>query len=126
MSKRIVLVGHCGPDTSMLKSALRSVAPEAVIAVADSEEELARLAPGSDLLLVNRVLDGDFGVSEGLELAGRHPGPAFMLVSDYAEAQARAEAAGARPGFGKRQLRSELMRSRVRAALGLDGASGER
>ncbi len=120
MSKRIVLVGHCGPDVSMLRSALRSMLPEARIEVADSDEALARLAPGSDLLLVNRVLDGDFEVAEGLELLPRYgEAAAFMLVSDLPEAQARAEREGARPGFGKRQLRGEVMRSRVKAALGL-------
>lgn len=120
MSKTIVLVGHCGPDVSMLRSALRSVVPEAKVEVANSGEALAKLAPGSDLLLVNRVLDGDFEVAEGMGLLGKvGAGPAFMLVSDLPEAQARAEAAGARPGFGKRQLRSELMRERVRGALGL-------
>lgn len=119
MSKTIVLVGHCGPDASMLRSALRSMLPEARVEVANSDAALERLAAGSDLLLVNRVLDGDFSVGEGLELLEKRGGAAFMLVSDIAEAQVRAEAAGARPGFGKRQLRGDVMRSRVLAALGL-------
>lgn len=123
MSKTIVLVGHCGPDVSMLRSALRSMLPEARIEVANTAADLARVGPASDLLLVNRVLDGDFGVAEGIQLLPAFAtGPAFMLVSDLPEAQEAAERAGARPGFGKRQLRGELMRSRVLAALGLSAA----
>lgn len=121
MSKTIVLVGHCGPDNSMLRSALRSLLPDAKVETAGSDAALDKLAGQSDLLLVNRVLDGDFDVAEGLELFPRRGSAAFMLISDLPDAQARAEAAGARPGFGKRQLRGEIMRSRVLAALGLPG-----
>ncbi len=61
-----------------------------------------------DLVLVNRIFDGDG--SKGIELIraikadphlARTP---VMLVSNYAEAQAEAKELGALPGFGKGDL----------------------
>lgn len=128
MSKTILLVGHCGPDMSMIRSALRSFLPDAVFTVANDERKLASLAAESDLLLINRVLDGAFTVNGGLDLLERFAKdgaktPAVILVSDIDEAQKEAERRGARPGFGKRALRSEATRERVLAALGLEDSA---
>jgi hypothetical protein len=42
-----------------------------------------------------------------------------MLVSNYAEAQAAAVAAGAVPGFGKREIGQPRVAQLIREALGL-------
>jgi hypothetical protein len=119
-SSTILLVGHCGPDAFMLRSAVRSIAPDAAIHMVDDDGELTRRLQGADLVLVNRVLDGDFPARDGVGLiAALAPtSPArFMLVSNYPEAQARAEAAGAVPGFGKADTRTEETRRRIESAL---------
>lgn len=130
MKKTIALVGHCGPDASMIRSAIRTFLPEAQFVTVNDDRGLAEAAASSDLLLVNRVLDGRFAVETGGELLQslRRAGvqTAFMLVSDIPEAQAEAERLGARKGFGKRQLRGEAMQTRLMEALqqaaGADGS----
>lgn len=106
-------VGHCGPDTWMLKATVERAADgRSGFEAFDDEKALrARLETGDDavVLLVNRKLDGWFDATDGIELlssvlAVRRPRTATVLVSDLADAQAAAEAAGARPGFGKRAL----------------------
>jgi hypothetical protein len=42
-----------------------------------------------------------------------------MLVSNYAEAQAAALAAGAAPGFGKREIGTPKVKELLRSALSL-------
>lgn len=121
MSKAtVLLVGHCGPDAYMLRSAVRSIAPEAEIHMIDDESRLPDLLGSADLVLVNRVLDGRFASDDGVGLIASLSSDAparFMLVSNYPDAQSRAEAAGALPGFGKSDMRSEQTRSRIVAAL---------
>jgi two-component system chemotaxis response regulator CheY len=123
-AKRIVLVGHCGPDGFALKSALQSFAPGAVVESVGDEEAASRAALASDLLVVNRLLDGEFDVPSGVELirqlALRGVAARLMLVSNFRDAQEEAEAAGAVPGFGKRDLYAEATRRKVRDSLGLD------
>lgn len=123
-AKRIVLVGHCGPDSFALRSAMQSFVPGAVVESADSQEEAEAAAVSSDLLVINRVLDGDFATPSGVELirtlALQGVGARLMLVSNFADAQHEAEAAGAVPGFGKRGLYAEDTRRRIREALLLD------
>lgn len=115
--KTVALVGHCGPDTFALRSAIRSALPGAEVVSVQDEKSLA--ATDADLLLVNRVLDGRFHDGSGLKLIERlaSAGPAVMLVSNYPDAQAAAEQAGAAPGFGKSELYSDQMKQRLRDAL---------
>jgi len=104
----IVLVGHCGPDAHLLKSVIMRALPGVPIVSADDAETLEqRTVPGA-ILLVNRVLDGDFSDDQGIELIRRmrnraNP-PAMMMISNYESAQAEAVGAGAMPGFGKSKL----------------------
>jgi two-component system, chemotaxis family, chemotaxis protein CheY len=121
----IVLVGHCGPDFYALRSAVSRAVPGSEIVSADDNERLAEALPRADLLLVNRVLESGFGVEHGTELIAavsrQHAGPVrWMLISNYPEAQASAEAAGALPGFGKRDIYADETRRRIRGALGLE------
>jgi two-component system, chemotaxis family, chemotaxis protein CheY len=115
--KTVALVGHCGPDMFALRSAIRSALPGAQVVSVQDEKMLA--ATGADLVLVNRVLDGRFEDESGLKLIERlgGAGPAVMLVSNFPDAQAAAEQAGALPGFGKRELYSDAMKQRLRTAL---------
>lgn len=116
----IVLVGHCGPDSFMLRNVAQRAVPGAKIESADDPEALRAAAAGADLLLVNRVLDTDVGYASGIDLIrdlapGSHA--AMMLVSNYPDAQAQAEAAGAAPGFGKRDAYARETAERIRGAV---------
>jgi hypothetical protein len=119
-----VLIGHCGPDSFLLRNAVRRAVPGATIAVADDDQALRPHLQRDRVLLVNRVLDGSFGAESGIELiaklAGYAPAPVMMLVSNYADAQDIAVAVGAVRGFGKRDVNSahtaELLAAAARAA----------
>ena len=122
MSKRIVLVGHCGPDASYLRMAVARVKRDLIVSMADDERELWReIEQGAELLLLNRVLDYGFEQTEGAALIAhlrtQFPELKTMLVSNYPDAQVEAVAAGALPGFGKRELGSEKVTKLLREAL---------
>jgi CheY-like chemotaxis protein len=122
-TKRVVLVGHCGPDSSFLRIAVSGAAREAQILMADDQSDLQRvLEQGADLLLLNRQLDWGFTAHTGVELIhslrAKHPQVKMMLVSNYPEAQAEAVAAGAVPGFGKREIGTQRVKDVIREALG--------
>ena len=129
MSKRrnLVLVGHCGPDVILLSTAVNRLVPEAAIHVVRDPEGLASHLTPESVLLVNRVLDGAFTTTSGIELIQevleRDAPPVTILVSDLAEAQANAEAVGARPGFGKRQLYDERTGRILRDAVASERAA---
>lgn len=121
----------------MLRNAVRAAVPEAVFEAANDRASLAARLGRADLVLVNRALDGDFDAPDGIELIrqlGRPPEaprageavaasapPAMMLVSNYPEAQASAQAAGAWPGFGKSEVYADTTRDRLRRALAIAG-----
>jgi CheY-like chemotaxis protein len=122
MSKKVVLVGHCGADTSYLKMAVTSALRGATVLAADDSTELdAMLAERVDLLLLNRELGWGFEQTEGIDvirsLRAPHPNLRMMLVSNYAEAQTGAVAAGALAGFGKREIGSARVTQVLREAL---------
>lgn len=99
--------------------------PGATAEFVQDQSDLSKRLAGADLLLINRALDGDFSAADGVELIRRlasagPAGPKMMLVSGYPDAQAAAEAAGAQPGFGKRDLYAAETKRRLRVALGLD------
>jgi hypothetical protein len=118
---RIALVGHCGPDMSYLMLLVKSAAPGATIErinTGSSLQTFTKLAGG--LLLVNRVLDGDFSDDDGIGLIERTlsaGGVRAMLISNYEDAQAAAVRAGALPGFGKRDIGSAKARQALAAAI---------
>ena len=122
MSKKVALVGHCGPDSSFLRIAVSRAAKEAKVLSADDSQALQRvLDDGVDLLLLNRQLDFGFDVEEGVEIIRKlrphYPQVKMMLVSNYPDAQAAAVAAGALPGFGKREIGSPRVSALLREAL---------
>jgi ActR/RegA family two-component response regulator len=102
--------------------AVSSAARGVQVLAADTEEELRQvMAEGVDLVLLNRLLDFGFAEQEGVKLVERlretHPGLKMMLVSNFQEAQAAAVAAGALPGFGKREIGSARVKEVIREAL---------
>jgi DNA-binding response OmpR family regulator len=99
-----------------------------VIAAADREQFTRQTQSDPyDLILVNRILDGD-GTS-GLDLIReRNENPALagtpiMLVSNYPDAQKSAESLGAHPGFGKASLTAGTTRSKLAAVLEPEGGT---
>ena len=124
MSKKVALVGHCGPDSSYLRMAVSKALRDAKVVAADDDSELKQLlADGVDLLLFNRILDYGFKSDEGVEvirqLRAEHPNVKTMLVSNYEDAQDAAIRAGALPGFGKREIGTPRVTQVLREALGL-------
>jgi DNA-binding NarL/FixJ family response regulator len=127
MTKRVVLVGHCGPDSSYLRMAVAAADKSIQVVTADDSEHLVKiLQTHPDLLLLNRELSWGFAESEGVDLIRHlrttHPNVKTMLVSNYPEAQAEAVEAGAYPGFGKREIGSPRVGQVIRDALSLSAA----
>jgi hypothetical protein len=125
MSKKVALVGHCGPDSSFLRIAISRVHKDVQVLSADDGRELNRvLEQGVDLLLLNRQLDFGFEDDEGIamirKLRPHYPAVKMMLVSNYPDAQAAAVAEGALPGFGKRELNTPRVVELIREALALN------
>jgi two-component system, chemotaxis family, chemotaxis protein CheY len=121
--KKVVLVGHCGADSSYLRIAVSSAGAAGIsVVAADDQEALdASLQDSAELVLINRVLDWGFDDQEGIALITRlrqtYPQVKTMLVSNYADAQAAAVAAGALPGFGKREIGTPRVKEILRSAL---------
>jgi hypothetical protein len=123
--KKVLLVGHCGPDSSYLRMSVQKAARDVTVSMADDDADLQKfIRAGVDLLLVNRTLDYGFATEGGAELIKHlrmdHPDLRAMLVSNYPEAQAEAVAAGAIPGFGKRELGTPRVAQLIREALGAE------
>jgi hypothetical protein len=122
MAKKVLLVGHCGPDSNYLRMAIRKAEPSVEIVMADDPQELSSaLEKGVDLVLLNRELGYGFvqplGVDVIKTLKQAMPQQRMMLVSNYPEAQQAAEAAGAIPGFGKREIGTPRVTKLLQDAL---------
>jgi len=108
--EKVMLVGHCGFDAGSLARAVSRVAGDLPVSLINTQQQLDEQADGSTLLLINRILDGRFDARSGVALieqfTGRDDAPAMMLISNFDDAQADAQQAGAMPGFGKAQMDS--------------------
>ncbi|WP_432797702.1 hypothetical protein [Poriferisphaera sp. WC338] len=117
----IVLVGHCGFDAGSLRALAQSAAPNATIITANDDAAFQQYATPTSLFLINRVLGGTFAIANGNDLietlAKQSNSPRMLLISNYPDALAKAEASGARPGFGKAQLHDPIATERIKAAL---------
>lgn len=109
MAKRVLDVGNCGFDHGSIARLLEREFHAEAVAAHDSHEALQEVRSGRySLVLVNRVLDSDG--SSGLDLIETlKSDPAtkdvpVMMITNYAEHQAKAVAAGAEEGFGKSTL----------------------
>ena len=121
----VLLVGHCFPDQMMLKAALRGILGSPTVEKAHSIQELEEHLPGADVALVNRVLDGQFADDSGIGLIEKYAAASqtpLMLISNYPESQAEAEAVGAVPGFGKTAMYAPETAERIKAAMAGAGA----
>lgn len=129
MPKTILLVGHCGPDSSYLRRAIKSAIADVRITSADDNEELAKEVGAADLVLVNRELGYGFDPPTGVEMIrqikSQIPHAKLMLVSNYPEAQQAAAAAGAVPGFGKREIGSHRVTQLLQDAVALRAPAGQ-
>ncbi len=119
---RVIDVGNCGFDHSSLEGLLQKHFQTPCVSVANGAELERELQRGDvALVIVNRVFDADGG--DGLALIGQlkqQPETAalpVMLLSNYADAQEKAVALGALPGFGKSSLRSETTRELLASVL---------
>lgn len=121
MATRILLVGHCGVDGPRLQSELASCLGAADVQRVNSDADLRRACDeGADLLLINREplgLDCADGVELIEQLREQYPDTKLMLVSDYADAQEKAQGAGAVPGVGKSDIGSPKFEKTIRRAL---------
>ena len=122
MSKKIALIGHCGPDSSYLKAIIHKAAKDATILFADSDEELNTvLQQDVDLLLFNRELGYGFSDSLGVNSIARLRASNYkakmMLISNHPDAQEAAVNVGALPGFGKREIGTPRVLKLLQEAL---------
>ncbi len=117
-SPTITLVGHCRPDIFALTAAVRGFIPDADVQTVNDSSGLDQ---PSDLLLVNRILDGQFSDESGIELIRELPegAPPAILLTNFPEHAQAAIEAGAQPGFGKADARTPKAESAIRNALNL-------
>ena len=122
MVKRVLDVGNCGPDHAAIRRLVEGSFDAVVVQAHGAEDALAVLARGVvDLVLVNRKLDRDY--SDGLDVIKQikaSPGGAaapVMMITNYADHQQAAVAAGAVEGFGKLELQSPQTLQKLRQYL---------
>ena len=110
--KRVLDIGNCAPDHSAVRRLIEgNFAGVQVVQAHGADDALAAIKLSDsrpfDLILVNRKLDRDY--TDGLDVikqlqadpvAKRVP---VIMLTNHAEYQAAAVAAGAEPGFGKNQ-----------------------
>lgn len=124
MSKTVLNVGQCRPDTAAIGHFLKSNFGATMISTDLMDDTMQALKDQPiDLVLINRKLDADY--SDGMAILkamkedhalSKIP---VMLVSNFAEWQEKAVEAGAIYGIGKAELATKEATDRVREALGL-------
>ncbi len=122
MSKHVLDVGQCSPDHQAICAFLDQHFNVEITQTDGPEDTLAELhASRYDLVLINRKLDCDD--SDGLEIIKQIKADAtladvsVMLVTNFAEHQDLAVAAGAERGFGKLEYDKPETADRLRAFL---------
>ncbi len=122
---RVLDVGQCDHDHGLLTTLLVDGFGAKVDRAHGLEEAKRALSKASyNLVLVNRQLDGDG--SSGIDVVKAIKTDAdptlsavpVMLISNFADAQEAALAAGAAPGFGKAELKEPRTKARLEAVLG--------
>ncbi len=123
MTKRVLDVGNCVPDHAAIRSLVENHFDAQVLQADEASDALATLrAQPIDLVLVNRKLDCDY--SDGLEVIKQIKRDAelasipCMMITNYAEHQELAVAAGAEVGFGKLEFGQPATREKLRKYLG--------
>ncbi len=121
MKSMILDVGMCGFDGPRIKELLKERIGATVVQAATASEAFEQLDKGRfDLILVNRIFaaNGDSGLKLIQELKSAGTTTPVMLVSDHEDAQAKAAALGAVPGFGKSELEEHQTFQLIQDALG--------
>ncbi len=123
MTKRVLDVGNCGPDFGAISRFLTSNFDCQVDQAHGPDDTLAELRKGDyALVLINRKLDRDY--SDGLEILKQLKADdqlqsvPVMLITNLAEHQDAAVAAGAERGFGKLEFEKAETLEWLRAVLG--------
>ncbi len=119
---RVLDVGQCGYDHGSIARHLKASYGAEVTGADSMGQALVSLRAGEfDLVLVNRIFDGDG--TKGIDLIRAIKADSelaqvpVMLVSNYPEAQDEAKELGALPGFGKGDLRVGRSVATLDAAL---------
>jgi len=123
VSKRVLDVGQCNPDHSSLTSFLNSHFDVEVDRSHQMDDTLDKLRTQSyDMVMINRKLDADYtdgmAILETMKADEALKSIPVVLISNYADAQEAAVAAGAAPGFGKAELHDPATLEKVSKILG--------
>ena len=109
MPKRLLDVGNCVPDHASIRALVTGNFKAEVMQAHGPEDTLEQLRKQPfDLVLINRKLDRDY--TDGIEILRQIKADPdlvetpVMLITNYAEHQEQAVAAGAEYGFGKLEL----------------------
>lgn len=121
--KKVLLVGHCGPDTLRISMVLEKIGAtyEGAFNHIGGIDKLEN--SNFDLVLPNRVFGSDEngGVSfiKAMKENADLKDIPVMLVSAIDEAQKKAIAAGALEGFGKDELEKGSAEAKMKVAMGI-------
>lgn len=120
--KKVLLVGHCGPDTMRISRVLESMGATFEGAF-NHTGGMDKASTGEfDLILPNRVFGSDemggINYIKALKADAKLKDIPVMLVSGIAEAQAQAVEAGALEGFGKDDLEKGIAAQKMKPVLG--------
>ena len=122
MTKRVLSVGQCGPDHSCLTKFLTGHFDVEVVPACIGCDTVEKLrAQKYDLVLINRKLDEDY--SDGMEILKAIKADSaisstpVMLITNYAQHQQEAIAAGAIQGFGKLEYCKPETLEKLKAVL---------
>ena len=123
MSRHVLSIGQCVPDQSSISSMLQHHF-DVTVSTADYGKDAFELLKSQrfDLVLINRKLDADYSdgmlILEQITSDEELQTTPVMLVSNFADWQEKAVAAGARYGFGKAALHAPETLSRLTEVLG--------
>jgi DNA-binding response OmpR family regulator len=122
MSKRVIDVGNCVPDHAAIRRLIETNFDAHVVQAHDLKDTLRELErEPTALVLVNRKLDIDYSdgmlIIRHLKSCDEWSATPVMLISNYAEYQEEAIAAGCERGFGKQDLRSDVTLEKLKQFL---------
>ncbi len=122
MSKTVLDIGNCGPDHAAIFQLLQTHYDVEVVQAHGLSDALDLMRESDfSLVLVNRIMDRDG--SPGIDILQQIKNDSalcdvpVMMISNFAEHQETAIAAGAAPGFGKSELHLPTTVERLRPFL---------
>ncbi|WDI44312.1 response regulator [Bremerella sp. P1] len=123
MPKQVLDVGNCGYDHGSLKNLIERNFDAKVLQSHGPADTIRMMREQTfALVVINRKLDRDHsnGIDILIDLKAdeQFQDVPVMMLSNFEDAQAAAEAAGAVPGFGKRDLGKESTLKKLEPFLG--------